>query len=284
MNRGAFQIIVLTLVFAVVYSVGLQLTGIRAWFCETNYHANLLEVEDYLYGPPPKVVLIGSSLTMTLLPRYFAEVDADVRNLAMAGGKPITGLRLLENRPDRPTVVLIEFNTLLDEPGPNDREILAATEGFTFWLARWLPPLRTSARPTSILYTFIKLRKDAILKPSVLPPASDASGENTVSATNITEGTLNPTAIEVLDRIRQLKAAGITVGVYRLPVGVADKNIASTLHVSVQELELPFLDLKTEMTRRMVPINYTDNLHLRVESARAAAHMLAEWIKNGMVD
>ena len=47
----------------------------------------------YLSEPIPHVVLVGSSITFRLKEEYFA--TPDLRNLALAGGSPVTGLEIV---------------------------------------------------------------------------------------------------------------------------------------------------------------------------------------------
>jgi hypothetical protein len=64
----------------------------------------------YAKEPVPDVVLVGSSLTFRLKEEYF--VTPRVRNLALAGGSPVTGLEIVANQPRLPRLILIEVNVL----------------------------------------------------------------------------------------------------------------------------------------------------------------------------
>jgi hypothetical protein len=64
----------------------------------------------YVDEPVPDVVLVGSSLTFRLKEEYFA--TPKVRNLALAGGSPLTGLAIVANRSRIPRIVLVETNVL----------------------------------------------------------------------------------------------------------------------------------------------------------------------------
>ena len=67
-------------------------------------------VEPLCREPIPDVVLVGSSLTFRLKEEYFA--TPRLRNLALAGGSPVTGLEIVANQPRLPKLVLIEANGL----------------------------------------------------------------------------------------------------------------------------------------------------------------------------
>jgi len=55
-------------------------------------------------------VLLGSSITFRLKEEYFA--TRGLRNLALAGGSPVTGLEIVANQPRLPEFILVEANVL----------------------------------------------------------------------------------------------------------------------------------------------------------------------------
>ena len=74
----------------------------------------LVALNRYMSKPVPEVVLLGSSLTARIREDYFDELD--VRNLAIGGGSPLTGLRfLLLDRRTLPKTILVESNLLSKE-------------------------------------------------------------------------------------------------------------------------------------------------------------------------
>lgn len=70
----------------------------------------LVTLNRYVEEPVPDVVLVGSSLTFRLSEAYFA--TPRVRNLALAGGSPVTGLEIVANQPTLPRIILVETNVL----------------------------------------------------------------------------------------------------------------------------------------------------------------------------
>jgi len=83
---------------------GLQLPSI------TTRDGTLITLNRYAKEPIPDVVLAGSSLTFRLKEEYFA--TPKLRNLALAGGSPVTGLEIVANQPRLPRIVLVEANVL----------------------------------------------------------------------------------------------------------------------------------------------------------------------------
>ncbi|KRR15174.1 hypothetical protein CQ12_07870 [Bradyrhizobium jicamae] len=76
----------------------------------TTRDGTLITLSRYLREPVPDVVLVGSSLTFRLKEEYFA--TPSLRNLALAGGSPVTGLKIVANRPQLPGLILVEMNVL----------------------------------------------------------------------------------------------------------------------------------------------------------------------------
>src|ERR1700733_6081990 len=88
-----------------------------AWFgnslqlpATTTRDGTLITLNRYAREPIPDIVLVGSSLTFRLKEEYF--VTPRLRNLALAGGSPVTGLEIVANQPRLPRVVLVEANVL----------------------------------------------------------------------------------------------------------------------------------------------------------------------------
>ncbi|MDI3563917.1 hypothetical protein [Bradyrhizobium sp. Arg816] len=76
----------------------------------TTRDGSLITLNRYVGEPPPDIVLVGSSVTWRLKEEYFA--TPGVRNLALAGGSPVTSLEIIAKQRGLPKVVLIETNVL----------------------------------------------------------------------------------------------------------------------------------------------------------------------------
>ncbi len=88
-----------------------------AWFghglqlpSATTRDGALITFNRYAHEPIPEIVLVGSSLSFRLKEEYFA--SPRVRNLALAGGSPVTGLEVVASQPRLPRLVLVEVNVL----------------------------------------------------------------------------------------------------------------------------------------------------------------------------
>lgn len=76
----------------------------------TARDGSLITLNRYVQEPTPSLVLVGSSVTWRLKEENFSLPR--VRNLALAGGSPVTGLTIVAKQAELPTTVLIETNVL----------------------------------------------------------------------------------------------------------------------------------------------------------------------------
>ena len=76
----------------------------------TTRDGTLITLSRYLREPVPEIVLVGSSITFRLKEEYFT--TRGLRNLALAGGSPVTGLEIVANQSRLPQYILVEANVL----------------------------------------------------------------------------------------------------------------------------------------------------------------------------
>ena len=76
----------------------------------TTRDGTVLALNRYVREPIPDVVLVGSSLTFRLSEEYFE--TPRLRNLALAGGSPLTGLEIIAHQSQLPKIILVETNVL----------------------------------------------------------------------------------------------------------------------------------------------------------------------------
>jgi len=102
---AAAAIVLIACGFATVrFGSGLQMPA------TTTRDGTLITLSRYLREPVPGTVLVGSSITFRLKEEYFA--TPGLRNLALAGGSPVTGLEIVANQPRLPGLILVEANVL----------------------------------------------------------------------------------------------------------------------------------------------------------------------------
>jgi hypothetical protein len=80
----------------------------------TTRDGSLVTLNRYAREPTPDIVLVGSSVMWRLKEEYFSLPQ--VRNLALAGGSPVTSLNILAERRSLPKIILIETNVLTRAP------------------------------------------------------------------------------------------------------------------------------------------------------------------------
>lgn len=76
----------------------------------TTRDGTLISLSRYLREPVPDIVVVGSSIAFRLKEEYFA--TPRLRNLALAGGSPVTGLEIVASQPRLPAIILVEANVL----------------------------------------------------------------------------------------------------------------------------------------------------------------------------
>lgn len=240
----------------------------RAQLAETNYQANQLRLEAWLLNPVPTNVLAGTSISGRLLPSYFAGTPlASLASLGLDGASPLTALTLVQERATAPRRVFLELHPVDRLPAANDALLLDAARGFGVRLAESLPVVRANARPSTVLYSWLKERREGG-GVSVEPTGGDP-----VFAPDA------PWLPPLVARVNALRARGVEVVLLRLPVGRMNPPTPQTPHLGdalSAHLGLPLLDLNREAARRGIPLTYTDGLHLSPASARRMAALLAE--------
>ena len=76
----------------------------------TTRDGTLITLSRFLREAMPDVVLVGSSIAFRLKEEYFS--TPKLRNLALAGGSPVTGLEIVVNQTRLPEIILVEANVL----------------------------------------------------------------------------------------------------------------------------------------------------------------------------
>jgi hypothetical protein len=77
----------------------------------TTDERQVVVFDRYFQAPVPDIVLVGSSLSYRLKEQYFER--GDIRNAAIPGGSPLTGLAIIGAAPARlPKVIAVETNIL----------------------------------------------------------------------------------------------------------------------------------------------------------------------------
>jgi len=253
----------------------------RAEFAETAYQANLIRLQAFLFGSEPKAVLVGSSISGRMLSSYFDSTPLrPLSNLGLDGSGPVFGLKLVSNRP--PAIVIVEANRFYKAPDSNDVMLHDAMEGRLFRAAQQIPFLRADRRPSSLLYSWVKLRREGN------PSRPQPNGTNQDPQYNVWPNPAQiPLEMEPLKKmtstvLRSLREKGSYVVVVRLPTGhlrALDVDGLLLASAIVGELELPTIDLESECLSRGYNLEFTDGIHMTPASARHSSQLLAELVE-----
>jgi hypothetical protein len=265
-----------------IWIVGLMLTMVAVWsvfrpllphseLAENNFQANLIRLQAWQLDPHPATVLVGSSITGRLLPRYFTGTPlGTVANLGLDGSGPEAGLRLLLQSSNLPPVVLIEGHRLAKNWSTNDDLLLAAIHDPQFTASRWVTALRADVRPSSILFSLLKSHSGG----GSVADASQDSSSHLVAETPIPGWEERMRLL-----IDQLRQHGTEICLYRLPVGrenLPSDGAPDFISDLAWKWGIPYLDVDRECKRRGLVPTYTDGLHMTPASARETAIVLAE--------
>lgn len=277
-NRQALCIVWLAVLLAAGYGLFAR-TGLwHAELAETNFEANLIRLQTFLFQRPPHAVLVGSSITGRLLPSYFTGTSlAPTANLGLDGSGTLFGLELVRTNPV--PVVILEENTFLRTPNSNEQALARTLAGFDFRLSKYLPLLRAQSRPSSMLYTWIKLRNRGGNR-AAAEPASAAGPAPTPLPSPSEDAAFQTVHNQLRDGIKQLLEHGCRVVVLRLPSGQqltsAGDRAAALGETLAREFNLLRVDLGQECANRGESVTFTDGVHLSSGSARQASRLLAE--------
>ena len=188
-------------------------------------------IDRYFRLPAQDVVLVGSSLSYRLKEQYFEH--GDVRNAAINGGSPLTGMAIIAAAPAaRPRVIAVETN-VLDRSIDNDlleRFKNAKRPVDTLRPLRTLAAYYQDVKDDAITYSRARIK--AIV---ARPPVPDHVAERVAMAL----GEWNePTRREAMVKgaaalkslVEKLEAEGITIVFYEVPyTSQLDRSVYATM-------------------------------------------------------
>jgi len=105
----------------------------------TTRDGTIITLNRYVREPVPDLALVGSSVAWRLKEEYFSRPG--FRNLALAGGSPVTSLDIVSRQKRLPKIVLIETNVLTRLP---DDALINRFSGGARAKALFLRPVRTA--------------------------------------------------------------------------------------------------------------------------------------------
>jgi|SRR5271157_3468089 len=285
--RQVAQTFAIASLFTIVYLSVINLAGLKASLGETNYQANMIRLGDFFYGPNKDAVLVGSSIAGRILPKYFENSGLEVANLGLDGAVLLTGLEIIAERGYPTRLLLLETETIDAVQGPNDQAVVEGLSNLSFRLARWLPLLRASSRPSSIIYSKLKGWRDRSIDAEavagtkrqsiMLEPAKQRRGEDQVLAKQ---------KVAIINAIRTAKASAGCIALVHIPCKgpVEDSRPPSMVDEIAEQLALPTIDVARVMASRGISAQYSDGTHLIEPSARKVAQIIAERVSKEFLE
>ncbi|HTI68485.1 MAG TPA: hypothetical protein VMF06_00855 [Candidatus Limnocylindria bacterium] len=281
-TRQALAIVGLAVLLVLGWCGYLALGGGHAQFADNSWQSNQIRIQRYLFPTRcPDAVLIGSSVTGRFLPEYFRETGLpEAANLGLDGSGPLLGSLLVQRRNDLPRVVVVE-SFLADKPWTaNDSNLLANATGFSMQLAAALPVLQAENRPSSLLYSWIKRRKESTYA-TLGRPASPVGPRNPTPA-------MSESARRLTEALAELQQKGVKVVIARFPTGESRAGLLQDLPpddpglAMARSLKAPFLNVGKEVVADGWEPLYTDGLHLNADSARRVSAQLGKMVASAV--
>ena len=248
-----------------------------ARYSENISHASLIAAQDALSDSPADTAVVGSSITGRFRSDFFAEWGLPVMGLGLDGQGPTLGIDLLTAADRIPPMVAVEMNRALYTSSGNAEVITGAVNGLNFDLAAVIPALRADGRPTSLVYSDLKVRRDGRGDPDagrgVRPETWRASSVDTFTTDELTEEQRASVRLmhQSLDTVVD---HGGCVVLFLAPdnANAGPDEQAFTRHLSAR-YDAWVIDLRSLTPQ--VDLAYTDSIHLDVVSARLSSHVLA---------
>jgi hypothetical protein len=238
----------------------------------TTRDGTLITLNRYAKEPIPDIVLVGSSLTFRLKEEYFA--TPRLRNLALAGGSPVTGLEIVANQPRLPKLVLIEANVLSRAPDAALVERYSRSGGAAEPL--FFRPVRTAVAAyenwlhAPLSHARVSPALDQLLK----QPPSDF--DNRVYADRALQqfNAQDPTAVALanVNRVEQLiasiEARGSRALLFELPYSEPlEGSRSATITSEIVHAKFPALDQWLPIAYSRNELRWADGVHLDERSA-----------------
>jgi hypothetical protein len=237
----------------------------------------------YFHVLPRDVVLVGSSLSYRLNEGFFEHNN--VRNAAIPGGSPLTGLAIIEAAPGlRPHVIAVETNIL--NRGIDDNLFQKFKNGKRS--DGGLPPLRTLAAyyqgALDDLLTYSEARRRGILE----RPAAMHSTEQGIPIAaqvelnkSINQAAILADAKMLKSLVERLEAQGVLVVFYEMPYSPISNqtDYATMTRKSLDQVFGPANNRRLKLEYPVSELRWNaDGIHLDERSAAIIASALANAI------
>lgn len=256
----------------VAQSLALKVCGGRTQKGESNYFSSLARIQEGSRNEP-QVMLLGSSRTGRLPDRANGVVG--VANLGCDGASAVVSLRaMVRGEILAAPTVLIEGNTLYKAATDPDPGLARAMESPWFRVGERWRSLSATARPSSILYSYLLMRRHGYAEVSKDP------GKPLTKPSLIREPGLRPLdkteerlVDELVGAIRSIREGGAKVLIYDLPPAAPDESAnARVAKALASRSGTLHWDLSTALSAD--EFQTTDGFHLDPSSAARVMKLL----------
>jgi hypothetical protein len=271
----------ITAALALSVYAAISLAGPKAPPLPTSRDGAVTLLDRFMNDPVPGVLLVGSSFTARLNEEYFDTPDLKV--LGLAGGSPITALKILLGRDRLPKMILIELNVLARG---EDRALVEKFSGNP--TISWPRPIR-SAIAFYEGWHHPPPERDRVKAAAVgLLQGKPSNFDNRVYveramiawSTAPTEAAMTHDLTALRELVEKIEARGSNVYFYILPVAgplrdsAAAKAVASAAHIAFPD-DRRWIDIDGSLA----DLRWADGVHLDERSAIMIAQQIDEFLK-----
>jgi hypothetical protein len=219
----------------------------------------------YEFERTPDTVLIGSSMTFRLYEGYFARMP--VRNLAISGGSPLTGLAIIASYKSLPNLILVETNIMSRELDSSLVEQFGSNEAEPF---KWFRPFRALI---SAIYYQIKYQSQTenverlpLMEPTDYDISASVSAVLKDYGSTGYDEAMKRNTDELKRLVSNLKARGCKIIFYELPYPkpLGDAHFAVTARALTTEA---FPQDKWLVLNSIDQLRWMDGAHMDERSA-----------------
>ncbi len=276
--KGSLLLFVTATVFLATLYFCVTTFKLEAIYAESNYFRDMQRLEGFFRADRKDVILVGSSIAARLHPDEFEDGKLGFVNLGLDGTVINASLTILEKEKVKPKWLLVEFSVLtFAAPRTNDNLILSQQNDLNRYLWRFFPLARPSFRPSSILYSYLKKKKenDAAAEQLKKLHLSRSECNDALEMPKIRPGLIVGDSNPALMKLVKFKDEGVRILFVKIPSG-DQYEAPPEFYDMAAMLKAPILDLSRLTKHKKVEMNYTDGLHLDRASAKICSMWLAE--------
>jgi hypothetical protein len=255
------------------------LTNLPSLYARIKLDRSFPTLSRYALEKIPNVILVGSSMTFRIKEEYFAKVP--VRNIAISGGSPLTGLAIADSYQSVPRLALVEINIMLRATDQSLVEQFGKNDVAPY---QWFRPVRAVI---SFVYRWIKADPGLKNAAGILngPPSNyDIAASVELSAKQYGETNFDAALAKNIHDLRplvdDLERRGCRVLFYELPYPdhLGDMHYAN-LARSLMQAAFPDEERWPKLDFPLAELRWVDAAHMDERSAILVAKEIEKHIE-----